>query len=1031
MKHPLVLSLALVLSCNGGSPNAQYERSPLGAVENRESWSMDGLNRPAMVVYTPGGVPYIYASDRQDLARVMGFTIARDRFFQIDLVRRLSTGTVSALLGDLALESDMESRGISMTHATDSLLASFTPEQRLIYTAYADGFNDYIAAVRAGSLPPPSEYTLAAPLLGAAAPVDLMAEFALRDVAAIGGTILFRLGYETGDIGNAADWQRLQAGLYDANTHQADLRQAAAEELWDTVEPLFKVASADGWGAQGDVPAERSGARSRPAPRALPTVNRQALDRLRTRMDRLQDRLGRDHENGWGSNAWAVAGDRTADGRALLAGDGHLELDIPALMYQIGLDTQHFGSGAQSQAGLSQVGLSLVGMPFLSVGTNGDVAWCTTQHSGDITDWFAEQIQLDANGVPTHSYFQGAWRELVAITETFEVANVPLLGSTGRTETWVRYQTFDGRWIASFEGANGSPNNPPEAGSGQTLVNVAGDWVIPGDTDGDGIVSALSFDFTGLDGGNLFLQFEEMGTASNISEFHEATRKASALSQNIIAADKFGDVLYTGYEMVPCRDHLRASGTTGPWAPGKDPTMIIDGTLVGGFTIPINDKFVAIEGDPDPTRCVVPFVDYPHQFTPERGYVSSANNDPAGIMFDNDMLNDPYWIGGPWTTGFRAQRVDELLAEAVADNQATIADMARIQGDHKSVVGDLLVPYLLDAIDIGRTISSQDFNPPEGSFDFRMKALYDAHADAFDDVTARLIAWESAGYPARSGVETFYAPVEPGDLDHAVATTIFNTWLGDVIRDTFDDENLPGNSWKGSGAAARLRTFKQILDGRGPGNPKQSAGWDSDTEEHVFFDKRATPDVERSDEVMLGALATSLAFLRSPPTAPATGGFGSDDPADWLWGLRHQVRFDSLVSSYVNDPLLAPLLAGFAITTDRLPLAESVPNGDPRRDVRWFPRHGDNRNVDAANAGLSGRSFTYGSGPVMRMVFSLGPDGVSGVNVIPGGQSGLIDSPHFSDQAELWLGNQTLDVPTTPEDVAAVAEWRATFTPKR
>ena len=99
-----------------------------------------------------------------------------------------------------------------------------------------------------------------------------------------------------------------------------------------------------------------------------------------------------------------------------MAGDGHLELDIPALMYQIGLDTAHLGGGD-----LAQKGLLLVGMPMLSVGTNGSVAWSTTQHSGDITDWYSEVITLDADGLPAQALLQGQFRPLVRHDEAGEL----------------------------------------------------------------------------------------------------------------------------------------------------------------------------------------------------------------------------------------------------------------------------------------------------------------------------------------------------------------------------------------------------------------------------------------------------------------------------------------------------------------------------------------------------------------------------------------------------------------------------------
>ena len=63
------------------------------------------------------------------------------------------------------------------------------------------------------------------------------------------------------------------------------------------------------------------------------------------------------------------------------------------------------------------------------------------------------------------------------------------------------------------------------------------------------------------------------------------------------------------------------------------------------------------------------------------------------------------------------------------------------------------------------------------------------------------------------------------------------------------------------------------------------------------------------------------------------------------------------------------------------------------------------------------------------MVVALGQDSVEVVNIIPGGQSGLAGDPHFADQAELWLGNQALTIPFSPQDVAAEGLSREVFHP--
>ena len=130
------------------------------------------------------------------------------------------------------------------------------------------------------------------------------------------------------------------------------------------------------------------------------------------------------------------------------------------------------------------------GMFIMGPGTNGHTAWGQTQLFGDITDWYVDELQLDENGLPASTTFQGQTEPVIAVDETYTIRDVPILGSTGRTETWTRWTTFDGRPIVSIEGRSASPDDPLEAG--ESLTRILGDWIVPQYTDGDGVITAIS-----------------------------------------------------------------------------------------------------------------------------------------------------------------------------------------------------------------------------------------------------------------------------------------------------------------------------------------------------------------------------------------------------------------------------------------------------------------------------------------------------------------------------------------------------------
>ncbi len=1004
----MTLSLLFLAACNNEPPPVATPSVLLNVAET-ERWSIPTLKCDAQVVRTAGNVPHIYAHDRADLARAYGFTQARDRYFEMELARRLGLGTLSAILGDAALETDMDSRANGVTWVADNLLLHLSDEQAAVFDGFAEGVNAYLDLVRAGDLPLPSELEIAGPFLGVTDATALLVDWSRRDLAGVAAVLVYELGYETDDVGRAANNALVDAGLFAADDPLGALRQAGvASDIRGRLAPVWGGGSAPGWGLNGagatggDTTAARMPARGH-----TPT---DLLARVAARMDRFEDRLGRgDLDAGWGSNVWAVSGAASANGHAMVAGDGHLPLSVPSLFWHVGLDTRELGGGDTHQ-----VGLGIPGLPILAVGTNGQVAWSQTQLMGDITDWYGEQVRLGATGLPESTFFQGEWQPVQAFTEAHTIADVPLLGSVGRTIEWTRYTTFDGRWISDIEGVAASAGT-----SG--AVDFPGGAVVPGDTDGDGVVSAVSFDYTAFSDGNMLNAVDRFGHSANVEEVRQATRYLVAYSQNLGVADSSGSILYTGYQAVPCRTYLPRDGS-GRWIAGADPSGLLDGTTYGGFEIPVAADGQVDEGyASDPSRCVVPFADYPASLDPAEGFIANANNDPGSITLDDNLWDEPWYIGGPWVEGWRMDRISTLLTEQIAAGTADIAGMAAIQADHASALGGQFGGHLVEAIQAGRAsvAAGEAGTLDPASSDARMAAAYTENAAALDEVETRLRAWLARGASAESGVTTFYASPTAEQVDDSVATMLFNAWLGYWSNRVFADEAFPG-VWNGGGTTGRVRALTQFLAGRGA-DTGDLASWNPETGESAFFDDMTTAEVETSNEMALLAMGDALTFLRSAPGADLRGsGFGTTDMRGWKWGLRHWTRFESVLADFVDAEEFSFLTDQFEISTDVLPL-----NGEPgTEDIPWFPRPGDNLAVDAANSGW-GTDFTHGSGPVFRMIIALGPDGtVTGQNVIPGGQSSLIESPYFADQASLWLANDTLPILFAPDDVVAGATGR-------
>lgn len=1017
----------------GGLDAAVPDPAPpaeFAAVPETGRFVIPELTGHAHVVRTEHDVPHIYADDRLDAWRVLGFTMARDRFFQMDLTARLSLGRLSELLGDVALGTDIENRQTGAAHMAQVFLDGMSEEEGAEADAFAEGVNAYIAAVRARQLPAPAELELAFGLLGARRASDLMHDWTRETVAATGATVLYGTSYETGDVGRTAAFERIGAAF--EGFPNVDLRRAGLQrDIVERYAPPNESSSAAGWGldtaGRTSAPIVDVDPPRRVHPLGGPRIERGALARLVRRLEHLDAIRHPNGHEGWGSNEWAVMGAATTDGRSLLAGDGHLQLSVPALFWQFGLDTVLMGDGTDD---VRLMGATIAALPMMGVGTNGSVAWTQTAYFADVTDWYAEQLVLDAEGLPRASVFRGEERPLVRVDETFEIADVPDLDSVGRTEVLARFTTFDGRFISSIEGRTVTEDEA--LGPGESRVNLMGEWIVPEDTDGDGAISAISFYYGPFDGGTVLRAFRGFAAAGSVEEYREAMRHFIGYGGSMMASDAAGSVLHSAYHAVPCRTYLPRDPGTNVWIEGADPRRLLDGTTYGAWRIPLDaqgrvDEAAAAAGGPE--ACAVPFDAWPGALNPARQYVHHANNDPGNIATDNDLFDDPHYIGGPWIEGYRAERIEERLQAAIAGGTADLAAMQALQGDHHSNLGEEWVPYLLEFVSAARDAASG--SPPAGSAEARMAALFTANQARFEEVEARMIDWRDGDYATPAGVDTFYHAATDPERTDSVATMIFAAWFPRFAQGTLDDEGIDRN-WSPAvtGDTYTMQTMLLLITGRGAGNPEGLGSFDPATEESVFFDDVRTPETESSQEIGLMALAAALDFLASAPSAPGEGGFGTDDMSEWRWGLRHQVRFESLLADFLeDDPSLGVLLDMFNVTTERHPLAEDLPAGDPRAELRWFPRPGDQFDVDAANPGLGGTRFTHGSGPVFRMVIALGPDGVEGHNMLPGGQSGLPDSPFFSDQALEWLANRTVPMRYTPAEVVAGAVGRERYAP--
>jgi penicillin G amidase len=302
-----------------------------------------GLTSPVSISRDERGVPTIVAQNRPDLAYATGFVHAQDRFFQMDLSRRLAAGELSELFGAVALDQDKKARLFRFRHLAQQALAAAPPEQLAAVEAYTRGVNAGLASLSSR----PWEYWLLS-----ARPAPWRPE----DVALVSYAMWWDLQY------NELNREKVKVGL------NSTLGGADCAAGWKCALTFFYPR-----GTSWDAP-NAAGLVAPAAPIRIPTVEELNVRGVAPTTGTSPESPARPPAPG--SNAWVVAGAHSASGAALVASDMHLNLRVPTVWYRARMRT----------GDLDLNGLTLPGAPVLVAGSNGHIAWGFTNSYGDWSD---------------------------------------------------------------------------------------------------------------------------------------------------------------------------------------------------------------------------------------------------------------------------------------------------------------------------------------------------------------------------------------------------------------------------------------------------------------------------------------------------------------------------------------------------------------------------------------------------------------------------------------------------------------------
>ena len=339
MKKTLFIILTLILFALGFAYLWLMNSAPLYSGEIETS----NVSDSTQIVYDSYGVPHIYAKNANDAYYALGYAHAQERLFQMAILRRLSTGRLSELLGPKLIKTDKKMISLGFREFATKNAEIFEKTANITIKnqaqAYLNGINEFIAKD------------------------NLPIEFKM-------------LGFKpdpftTKDIYSTLGYMAL--GFSTAITSEP-VMQYIKDEFGEEYAKVFEADSVSG--------------SSKYRPYAVKEI---IASNISNDIESFPYDLPLPY---WeGSNSWLLSKERSKSGKALFANDTHIGYSQPSVWYEAYLEYPEN----------KIYGYFLAGMPFAIVGHRNELAWGLTIFPLDNMDLYSETV----NPNNPNQYLQG------------------------------------------------------------------------------------------------------------------------------------------------------------------------------------------------------------------------------------------------------------------------------------------------------------------------------------------------------------------------------------------------------------------------------------------------------------------------------------------------------------------------------------------------------------------------------------------------------------------------------------------------